>query len=298
MISADSRRREWSLGLSLAADTVMLLAYSVASLGAASLPMLAETLRASIQLTLGWGILAMMRRVHRGHLQAYDYGSGKLERFANLLMGLLMLLGAAWVVTRTLGAYLTGPSPAASGPWLLAATVLTALNVVVNGLALLGLWRAARDGTSLLMTGQVQARLGKLAISALVLAAVAVGAAWPGTRAAWIANLAGGLTVVAVMALIGAAMLRQALPDLLDRALEERLQQAINRSLGSHFHRYETLERVRSRQSGGRAHIEIALGFAPGRPFGEVAAVAQEMARELEALIPGAEVVVVPVAAP
>ncbi|WP_439594438.1 cation diffusion facilitator family transporter [Falsiroseomonas sp.] len=297
MASPDSCRREWSLGLSLVADTLMLLAYSVVAFGAASLPMLAETLRAGIQLTLGWGILAMMRRVHRGHLQAYDYGSGKLERFANFLMGLLLLLGAAWVVTRTLGAWMAGPAPAGSGSWLMAAIVLAALNVGVNAAAFLGMWRAARDGTSLLLTGQVQARLGKLATSALVLAAVAVSATWPGTRAAWIANIAGGLLVVAVMAGIGFSMLRQALPDLLDRALEERLQAAINRSLGHHFHRYETLERVRSRQSGGRAHIEIALGFAPARPFGEVAAVAQEMTRELEALIPGAEVVVVPVAA-
>ena len=297
-MSAESRRREWSLGLSLAADTAMLVAYLVVAIGAASLPLLAESLRGGILLALGWGILAMMRRVHRNRLPGYDYGSGKLERFANLLVGGLLLLGAIWVVTRTASAWMAGPAPAGSGPWLMAAQLLAALNVVVNGAAFLAMWRAARDGTSLLLSGQVQARLGKVITSVLVLASVAVTANWPGTQAAWIANIAGGLLVVAVMAGVGLAMLRHTLPDLLDRALEERLQQTINRSLGMYFSRYETLERVRSRQSGGRAHIEIALGFAATRTFGEVAAVAAEMARELEAMIPGAEVVVVPVSVP
>ncbi|MDO9502440.1 cation diffusion facilitator family transporter [Falsiroseomonas sp.] len=295
MVSPESRRREWSLGLSLAADTALLAGYAVVSVGAASLPLLAETLRGGILMLLGWWILATMRRVHRGHLPGYDYGSGKLERFANFLVGSLLLLGAVWVVTRTIGAWLAGPLPPGSGAWLMAAQVLAAVNVVLNGAAFLALWRAARDGTSLLMAGQVQARLGKLVTSVLVLASVAITTNWPGTQLAWIANLAGGLLVAAVMCGIGLTMLRETLPDLLDRALEERLQRAINKSLGAHFQHYETLERVRSRQSGGRAHIEIALGFAPSRPFGEVAEVARQMARELEAMIPGAEVVVVPV---
>ncbi|MGX9963251.1 cation transporter [Roseomonas sp. F4] len=298
MVSTESRRREWSLGLSLAADSVMLVAYAVVSLGAASLPMLAEALRGGILLLLGWGVFGMMRRLHRGHLPSYDYGSGKLERFANFLVGGLLLLGAGWVVLRSFAAYAAGPTspdPSLHG-WMVAAQLLAAMNVVINALAFLALWRAGRDGTSLLMRGQVQARAGKLVTSLLVLAAVAVAAAWPGTRIAWIANLAGGLFVVAVMASIGIAMLRETLPDLLDRALEEDLQRTINATLGAHFEAYDTLERVRSRQSGQDVHIEITLGFDAGRNFGEVAAAARMMEQELTARIPGARVTVVPVA--
>jgi cation diffusion facilitator family transporter len=297
MLTQAARRREWSLALSLAADSSMCLAYAVVAIGSGSLPMLAETLRGGILAALGWLILAMMRRLHRRQLHAYDYGTGKLEQFSNFLVGGLLLLGAAWVALRSLAAYAAGPpspDPSLHG-WMVAAQVLAAMNVAVNALAFIALWRAGRDGTSLLMRGQVQARAGKLATSLLVCAAVAVAAAWPGTRGAWIANLAGGLVVVVVMAGIGIAMLRQTLPDLLDRALEEDLQRTINATLSAHFDAYDTLEHVRSRQSGQDVHIEITLGFDADRNFGEVATAARRMEQELEARIPGAEVTVVPV---
>lgn len=296
MITPEAKRREWSLALSLAADTAIMMAYAVVAIGSGSLPIMAETLRGSLQAALGWGILVIMRRMHRQQLTDYDFGTGKLERFANFLIGGLLLLGAAWVVVRTVGTYQAGPMPPSASGWRVMGQVLTALNLTINLLAFLALWRAARDGTSLLMRGQVQARVSKLIVSALVLVAVIISANWPGTVTGWVAELVGGLMVVVVMAAIGVSMLRDALPDLLDRALDEGLQNYVNQSLGSHFDRYDSLERVRTRQSGGASQIEIALGFSPARPFSEVAEVAREMKQELENRIPGAEVVVVPVA--
>ena len=297
LANAAEGRRERSLAFSLLADTVLWLVYAVVSLGAGSLPMLAETVRGAILIALGWWILLILRRMHRRRLTEYEFGAGKLERFANLLLGVLMLLGALWVAARAIATYLAGPQPpvADAGGWMLAAQVLAAVNVLLNAVALLVLWRAARDGASLILRGQVQTRAGKLATSVLVLAAVMAAAAWPGTWLAWIANIAGGLLVVAVMLGVAFAMVREAIPDLLDRALDEQLQMTITTSLGRHFYRFDTLEHVRSRQSGQRLYIEISLGFDPERSFGDVAEVARGLAQELEGTIQGAEVTVVPV---
>ncbi len=296
-ISPEMRRRERSLALSVLADSILCVAYGVVSVGSGSISMLAETLRGGILIALGWWILMVLRQVHRQHLTEYDYGAGKLERFGNFLIGLLMILGAIWTLARTFASYAAGPLPPSPDLtlWMRAAQALTVLNVLINAGALLALWRAARDGASLIMRGQVQARTGKLLTSLLVLAAVWVAGTWPGTRLGWISDMAGGLLVVAVMLATGVTLLRESLPDLFDRTLSENLQMAITASLGSHFHRYDTLERVRSRRSGQRLYIEILLGFSPGRSFGEVAQVAKDLARELEAMIPGAEVTVVPV---
>lgn len=51
---------------------------------------------------------------------------------------------------------------------------------------------------------------------------------------------------------------------------------------------------MRSRRSGTRVPIEIERGFAPDQSFAQLARVMQAVQAELEALIPGAEGVVIP----
>jgi cation diffusion facilitator family transporter len=297
MITQVERRREWSLALSLTADSLLLVSYGVVVLGSGSLTILAETVRGTILLALGWAVLVFLRRVHRQKLRAYEYGIGKLEQFTNFLIGGTLILGAIWVGGKAAISWGASPAPLTAGAdaWMLAAAVLAGINALVNAGAFLALWRAGRDGTSLIMRGQVHARLGKLITSVVVVGAVGVTAALPGTPTAWAANLGGAIFVVAVMLWIGINLLRETLPDLLDRALAESRQVAINRTLTHHFDSYETLESVRSRQAGKRLYIEIALGFDPGRSFGEVAAICRDMSHQLEALVPGAEVTVIPV---
>ncbi len=247
-------------------------------------------------LLLGYYAFSVLRRVHRKRLGAYEFGAGKLEQFANFLIGAALLLGALWVAGRAAGNLLS-PPPAASGTRLLVAMAASMLNVLINMFAFWALWRAGRDGTSLIMRGQIRARLSKLVASAIVTLAIGVSAAAPGSPVSRGADILGSGFVVCLMLYVGVVLLRDALPDLLDRALDEARQRAINEVLIRHYDRYETLEGVRSRQAGSRLYVEIGLGFDERLSFGEVAAVCREMAEHLCELIPGADVTVVPVPA-
>jgi|GEM_PF-527257 len=294
-LSAVERRREISMALSLGADFGVMLLYIGMSIWSGSLTLMAETVRVILMLLLGCYAFEVLRGVHRKRLRIYEFGTGKLEQFANFLIGAALLVGAAWVTGRAVGALLS-PPPAASGTRLWLAMAASMLNLLVNVVAFWALWRAGRDGTSLIMRGQIRARFSKLVTSAIVVIAIGISASAPGSTVSRAADILGSAFVACVMLYVGVTLVREAVPDLLDRALDEARQAAINEVLIRHYHRYETLERVRSRQAGTRLHVEIGLGFNEALSFGEVAAICREMTEHLCALIPGADVTVVPVA--
>jgi Co/Zn/Cd efflux system component len=46
-----------------------------------------------------------MVRINRGYLTAYDYGTRKVEQFANLLAGVTLVFLALWLLTRLVARY-------------------------------------------------------------------------------------------------------------------------------------------------------------------------------------------------
>ncbi|MBM3218565.1 MAG: hypothetical protein FJZ38_07750 [Candidatus Rokubacteria bacterium] len=94
----------------------------------------------------------------------------------------------------------------------------------------------------------------------------------------------------------GLGKLESSVHDLLDRALEESRQLLIVRVLAQHFDAYEHVREVRSRRSGARIYIEIFLGFDASRTLGGVQRAVDAMRADLEALIAGSSVVIVPAA--
>src|SRR5687768_4789235 len=95
--SSIERQREWTMALSLIGDTAMVAAVGTVSIASGSLAMLAEAIRGVTLTLLGWSVFVLMRRVHRGQLNAYEYGTGKLEQFANFMVGGMLLLGAVFI---------------------------------------------------------------------------------------------------------------------------------------------------------------------------------------------------------
>lgn len=291
-VDAAALRRERSVLLCALADIAILIAYVGIALSSQSLTLLAEAVRGWLMVALELLVLLLMRRIHRGRMAAYEFGAGKLEHFANLLIGLAMAGGAVWLAAGALGKIHLPSSAPNDGVRL--ALLLSLVNLAINAAALRALWQAGRDGRSVIMTGQIRTRLSKLLSSAVVVLAIGVAAWAPGSMLSLVADAGGTLFVAVVMLGVAARLWRDSLPDLLDRSLEEEHQALVNRALAAHFAAYEALLSVRSRRAGSRVHVEVALGFAPDRGFAEVAAAMRAVRAELEALIPGAEVVVIP----
>ena len=293
-LSNEARARERSILVATLLDLGMLGPYIIVGLWANSLTMLAEALRGGLLIVLEFSLFVLLRRIHRGRTHGFDYGAGKIEQFANLGIGLAMGLGGLWVAGGAAYRWWNPPDQPTMG--LAVAAVLGLANVFQNGVAFLGVWRAGRDGSSVIMVGQIRARLAKLISSSVVVIAMAVNAMFGGGMIGVLAEVLGSAFVSLVMLELAVSMWRQSLPSLLDRTLTEGQQELINRSLASHFEAYDELVAVRSRLSGNTPIVEIVLGFAPHRTVGDVQRVVDRVSADVRELIGGSVVVIVPVA--
>lgn len=293
-LTETQKARERSLLIAIVLDVGITFPQVAVAIWSGSLTMLAELVRAVLLTALEVFVFRTLQRVHRNRLPDYDFGSGKLEQFANMLVGAAMLLGAGWIALKMIGRVNAPPLQDAAGLW--AAAGMGFANLALNAYCFHALWRSGRDGTSIIINGQIQSRLAKLLASALVAIAMLVNAAADTPSTALAADLAGSALVVIVMVLLGGSLWRKALPHLLDRTIDENGQASINRVLAQHFDTYDALGYVRARLSGDGALVEIELRFASETPLSAAQRVVDVVSREVAELIPGARVTVVPTA--
>jgi divalent metal cation (Fe/Co/Zn/Cd) transporter len=210
-----------------------------------------------------------MRRIHRGRLTILEFGSRKLEQLVNLLIAGGMVAGAAWIL---LGVFklVTGSDAPGSPAGFAVAGIAAGVNLYVNVIALDGLRRAAQGGGSLIMQGQLQARIVKVVSSVFVQLTLTIAAlSIDATVIVW-ADVIGALFVCAFIIHSAFGMIKAGLPDVIDRSVADEAHAAINRMLAKHFDDYERLDRVRTRRSGEMVYAEVALAFNAGLTIGEV----------------------------
>jgi len=267
-ITADQHAKERSILFAILADSAIVAAMIQVGVVGGSFTMVAEAMRASLMLAIEIFSLIVMRRIHRGVLTGFEFGAGKLEQVASLSIAVGMFGGAIWIAFGVLD-IIAGERPLGTPFGLALAAMLGALNTWVNVIAWDAMRRAARSGGSVIMRAQLRARSVKLFSSLFVQATMTVAAvSLNDVIVAWADAIGSGF--VALFIVINAVeMMRSGLPDLLDRAVEEGIQAAVNRALVRHFSDYEHLDRVRSRRAGEQVFIEIALGFASNLALGE-----------------------------
>lgn len=287
-----ARARERAMLTGSLLDVSINLTKLVAAIWANSLTLLGDWLRGGLLTLLDIFLLVLLRRIHRGRLGGYDYGTRKLEQFLNLTVGSAMILAALWLAIAT---YLrSGAHPAQSEAGLIFALATSTANLLINGYMLRRLWLVARDGTSVILSGQMASRLMKTLASIGVALAIGVNAVFHDTPTGAWADTLGSLLVLVTMVGFGVKIIGDALPHLLDRALDESRQAVINNALASQFEEYEELRAIRTRTEGRDAWIEIELGFAPTRNLGEVEAASERLAEHVRQRIPQAQVLVIP----
>jgi divalent metal cation (Fe/Co/Zn/Cd) transporter len=287
-------KQERALALVVWLDVVILVPYLVVGLAAGSLAMVAEVLRGGLLLLVAVVSLRALRRWHRGLIADYDYGIGKLERALSGGVAVLLLLAAGFIVWRVFVMNTEAPP----SPFLAAlAIVFVFVNLGVNSFPLIPLWRSMRGQPSLIVLSLFRARLAKALGSVIVVASVCIHSLSSDPIAGRIADAVGAAVVVGFMIVVAFGLLREALPDLLDRAIAEPMQMHVTRTLATFFHNYDELIAVRTRRSGIVAHVEIVLGFAPGKKLGEVSEIIARMDEHLRRAIPNSDVVVIPRAA-
>jgi cation diffusion facilitator family transporter len=284
------RARERAMILGVTTGLLFGLMMVGCGLWSRSLTLFADSIRAVLLASLDCFVLLVLRRIHRGQLSGFEYGHGKVEYFLNLLVAAGLILAAIGLAGLGVIRSSQPPRPPLFG--LDAAFALSALNAAQNVWIFAMLRRAGRDGTSVIISGQIRARVTKLVSSIMATLAILVSSIAQDGSAGLIADLTGTAVVVLIMLWTAFRLIEGALPHLLDRILDEPQQAAINRVLIRHFHSYDELLFVRTRRSGNTMFADIGLGYEPQRSMGEVDHINRAIADELKALIPGALVTI------
>lgn len=288
-INATERQREHAVALAVGLDLILFIPYTYVSVSSMSWTMIAECLRFGLLLVVGIVSYLTMRRIHRGRMHHYEYGADKLEEGLSVVIALLLILTAGMLLWRISG---LAPSPKLPPGLAAAAIALVFTNLAINCGQLYSLYRAHRHGGSVIVRAQYQARWVKAIASAIVAIPVTITMVADNRELATLADQIGTLVVIVIMVGSGISMIRQSLPDLLDRALPETLQQGINRVLARHIDDYEQLGEVRTRSAGNVMHVELELFMDPAKSMAEASAAANRLRHALAEELPGVHPVI------
>lgn len=262
----------------------------VAVLASQSVILLADFLKTFLEwiaVLLAW--LALWRIKH-GRSHKFDYGIGKLENIAGMLVGGLMILCLLIIGFNAIRNIIHPAHVSGLGIWIgMADQVLFA---GVNTALWLRSRRMARATGSPIMDAQARLLQTRALGNIFILAALGLSVTLRHYQwAAYIDPLA-SLAIGASILMAAMGLLSSSFCDLLDRTLEEESQIVILRELADHFHEYEALHGIRSRRAGSKVFIEIFLEFAPEKTMGNIQKMAADMRRNIEARINNSSVTI------
>jgi len=255
-----------------------------------SLLMAADMFNSAIEFASAFVAYLVFRMLRRNQRGLFDYGLGKAENIASLLIGLFMLISTIILVVLALYRFLHPERIGGLGVWL--ALGLAGIFGIVNLGILISNLRHYRAAPSPALAAQTRLFGVKILMDLMVMATFFVTLM---VQEAWVEYLDTIAALVVVATLIHSAwnLIRTALPDLLDQSLSEPLQMIITQVLVKHFDSYLTLDRVRSRTAGNAVFIDIFLGFPADARMADVQPVIDDMRNILEREIPNSEVAVI-----
>ncbi len=232
-----------------------------------------------------------LRRLRRDDRAIFNYGLGKIENLASLMIGLFMLVSVLLMVYLIINRLIHPVRLKGFGIWLGIGCTF------VFGLINARLWWRSREHQRIAPSPIVEAQKRLFAVKTtsntcmffnFVLSITIIHP--------WVMYLDPVVSCItlALMLNSGWHLLRHSVHDLLDRSLDEPLQMLITRQLVNYFDSYTSLDGVRSRYSGRQIFIEIFLGFNAAKPLKDAQMVADSIKVNLEKEIPHAEVTVIP----
>ncbi len=258
-----------------------------------SLTLGADGLRAFLLITIDVFALVVLRRIHRHRFTEYEFGTGKLECLVSVAVGLGMYAAAIWILFSAFHR-LDGQAPAS--PLSVAMGIAFADgNLGLNVYGLYRLYRANRAAPAVIMRAQVRSRLAMTISSSIVFVVVLASVSVPDPTVGNSLDVLGSVFVSVIILSIGTSMMRESLPDLLDKSIGPQDQLLLYRTLAQHFESYDDIIGVRSRRSGRQPFVDVELGFADDAAIGDIARRSHAIAEDLRGLLRDAQVRVLPV---
>lgn len=251
------RTEESAFVLTTVADVIIAVSLVVAALASGSLTMLSEASRGVLLLSIQLYTLSLFMASHRGRLTRFQYGTGKMEQFVSIVVGLGLVVGAIWVAQSVFDAFQTGEPPA-SPLGLSIAAVINAVNLGINFIGWHAMRSASRGRDPGLLGAELSARFGAL-VGSVILQITLTAAAFAKDPLLVLTFDAIGASLVALLMIKrGLTMILRGLSTLLDQPPSTAIAQAIRSIVVSVIPEAEILG-LRMRWGGKLIFVEVAI---------------------------------------
>ncbi len=238
-------------------DTAIVSAFIVFAISTGSLTLLSEAARILVVLVGTYFSLWVMFSIHRNWFHTFDYGLGKLEQFAWLILGVALMVSGIWIGSHVFAA-IESNVPASSPLGLSLAAILNAINTLVNVIGWFAIYFAVRAKSSVALRAQLHARTTMVISSLFVQVTLTVAALAKDPSIALVLDAVGAIFVSLLMLKNGAQMVVQSLPDLLDAPVEDTTALLIEATVAQCLPAGQ-ITSLRTRKSGSRIFAEVVV---------------------------------------
>lgn len=258
MLTPDQLDKEKAVFWAIVLDTVILAFFSVTGLLSGSMTALSEIIRFMLLLTIEYVSYAVLKRAHRGRFNEFEYGTGKIERITNLLVAFGLLLSSLYILSKI---FSSGDSVPISTNNLMLTIVSATVNLMANYYFSIAFIRSNETESSMIISSQIAARIAKTVASVVVLGILMLTLWLPDPRSARIVDLVGSIFLVGYMVYIADGLIKESLPEILDRTIPEPEHYQLLRILAENFDQYDGFNGYKARRSGKDLFILLSLSF-------------------------------------
>jgi divalent metal cation (Fe/Co/Zn/Cd) transporter len=289
-ITPEQRNKEsavyWAIVLDLSCFCFML----GVGLFSGSMTVISEITRFLLLLIIEIVSYSVLRRAHRGRFHEYEFGTGKIERIVNLLVAFGLGITCLYIFSKIVS---MGDDVPLSLLNLFLFVFPADFNLAINVWFTLSFIRVNQQENSIIIQSQIKSRIAKTVSSLIVLVILIFALCLQDPKSARIVDIIGSIFILCFMLVIAVDLLKESMPEILDRSVPDPDQHQILRVLTKHFDQYDGFGGYRTRRSGKDLFITITLGFFAQTTVAEIQFRLEPILRDMESEIPNSIVTVV-----
>ncbi|OEU66401.1 MAG: hypothetical protein BA863_07535 [Desulfovibrio sp. S3730MH75] len=290
-ISPHQQEKESAVFWAAVLDTILLIFLMSVGLLSGSMTALSEIVRFALLLAIEYVSYVVLRRVHRKGFNEFEFGTGKIERITNLLVAFGLLLSSLYIFSKIISMDESVPI----APTALLLTIIAAnSNLIINFYFSMAFIRSNQTESSVIISSQIAARVAKTVASCVVLGILMLALWLPDPRSARIVDLWGSIFLVGYMVFIAYGLIKESLPEILDRTISEPDHYQILRILAENFDQYDGFSGYKTRRSGKDLFILLTLSFFPTNSLAQIEDRLRPIRQSFEAELPGSSLIIVP----